>query len=87
MALVSPQWIQLKQVQVLGGLYGSIGQSVEEINNGTLNVRDLATHVFSLEELNEAFQVAMDADKSIKVLIKVDKDAPDYPYNKQETWG
>ena len=26
MAEVCPQWIQLKQVQVLGGLYGSIGQ-------------------------------------------------------------
>ncbi len=83
MAEVSPQWIQLKQVQVLGGLYGGIGQSVEGINSGKLKVRDLATHVFPLEKLDEAFQVAMDSQRSMKVLIKVDPAAPDYPYNKQ----
>lgn len=83
MAEISPQWIQLKQVQLLGGLYGGIGQSVADINAGKLRVRELATQVFPLEQLDEAFQVAMDAQKSIKVIIKVDKDAPDYPYNKQ----
>ncbi|MCR4752226.1 MAG: alcohol dehydrogenase catalytic domain-containing protein [Eubacterium sp.] len=83
MAEVSPQWIQLKQVQLLGGLYGGIGQSVADINAGKLRVRELATQVFPLEQLDEAFQVAMDAQKSIKVIIKVDQDAPDYPYNKQ----
>lgn len=83
MAEISPQWIQLKQVQVFGGLYGGIGQSVEGINSGKLKVRDLATHVFPLEKLDEAFHVAMDAQRSMKVLIKVDEDAPDYPYNKQ----
>ena len=83
MAEISPQWIQLKQVQLLGGLYGGIGQSVADINTGKLRVRELATQVFPLEQLDEAFQVAMDAHKSIKVIIKVDKDAPDYPYNKQ----
>lgn len=84
MAEVSPQWIQLKQVQVLGGLYGGIGQSVEGINSGKLKVRDLATHVFPLEKLDEAFQVAMNSQKSLKVLIKVDENALDYPYNKQD---
>lgn len=84
MATISPQWIQLKQVHIYGGLYGSIGQSVAEINAGELNVRDLATHVFPLEKLDEAFQVAMDSNKSIKVLIKVDPEAGDYPYNKQD---
>lgn len=83
MAEISPQWIQLKQVQLLGGLYGGIGQSVADINAGKLRVRELATQVFPLEQLDEAFQVAMNAHKSIKVIIKVDKDAPDYPYNKQ----
>lgn len=83
MAEISPQWIQLKQVQLLGGLYGGIGQSVADINAGKLRVRELATQVFPLEQLDEAFQVAMNAQKSIKVIIKVDKDAPDYPYNKQ----
>ncbi len=83
MAEISPQWVQLKQVQLLGGLYGGIGQSVADINAGKLRVRELATQVFPLEQLDEAFQVAMNAHKSIKVIIKVDKDAPDYPYNKQ----
>lgn len=84
MAEISPQWIQLKQVQLLGGLYGSIGQSVADINAGKLKVRELATHVFPLEKLDEAFQVAMDSQRSLKVLIKVDESAPDYPYNKKD---
>lgn len=63
--------------------YINVAQSVAEINAGKLNVRDLATHVFSLDQLDEAFQVAMDAQRSIKVLIKVDPEAPDCPYNKQ----
>ncbi len=85
MAEVCPQWIQLKQVQVLGGLYGSIGQSVADLNAGKLKVRELATHVYPLEKLEEAFQTAMDSSRSLKVLIKVDETAPDYPYNKQES--
>lgn len=84
MAEISPQWIQLKQVQIYGGLYGSIAQSVSELNAGNLNVRKLATHVFPLEKLDEAFHVAMNPHKAIKVLIKVDEDIPLYPYNKQD---
>ena len=84
MAQISPQWVQLKQVQLLGGLYGSIGQSIADINSGKLNVRPLATHVFPLEKLDEAFQIAMDSQRSLKVLIKVDESAPDYPYNKKD---
>ncbi len=82
MAEVFPQWIQLKQVQLLGGLYGSIPQSAADMNAGKLKVRDLVTHVFPLEKLDEAFHVAMDAQHALKVLIKVDKSAPDYPYHK-----
>lgn len=83
MAQISPQWIQLKQVQVLGGLWGSIGQAAADMNAGKLRVRELVTHVYPLERLDEAFHMAMDAQKSLKVLIKVDESEPDYPYNRQ----
>lgn len=84
MAEISPQWIQLKQVQLLGGLYGNFARSAADINSGRLNVRDLVTHVFPLEKLDEAFHVAMDAQRSLKVMIKVDEDAPECPFNKMD---
>ena len=36
-----------------------------------------------LEKLEEAFQMAMNSQESLKVMVKVDETAPDYPYNKQ----
>lgn len=84
MAEIHPQWIELKGVKIYAGLNGNFAESVRRIGTGEIQVTDLITHVYPLEQLEEAFQMAMNSKESLKVVIKVDKTAPDYPYNRQE---
>lgn len=79
---IAPQWIQLKMVQLFGGLHGSMHKSAQMLGEKKLHVEDLVTHVFPLEKAVEAFELAQQPDKSMKIMIKVDESAPDYPYNK-----
>lgn len=83
MAEIHPQWIELKAPKIYSGLNGNFAESVRMIGTGEFKVEDLITHVYPLEELEEAFQMAMNSKESLKVMIKVDETAPDYLYNKQ----
>jgi len=84
MAEINPLWILFKQVELLGGIDGDPFGPAADMAAGKLPVDKLVTHVFPLEEMEKAFEVAQDPLRAGKVLIKVDQSIPDYPYNKQD---
>jgi threonine dehydrogenase-like Zn-dependent dehydrogenase len=45
-------------------------EALELIQSGKCNAEKLVTHVFPLEKIKEAFEVAMDPHQSIKVLVE-----------------
>lgn len=77
MSQIHPQWIELKKPQIFSGLNGNYAESVRMIGTGEYKVDDLITHIFPLEELEEAFGMAQTPSESLKVMIKVDASAPD----------
>ncbi|MBQ8054286.1 MAG: zinc-binding dehydrogenase [Lachnospiraceae bacterium] len=78
---IHPNYFLLKEVVPLGGLTGNPMLSVADVRAGVLSPIDYISRVFPLEELDKAFQVAMNPKVSMKVVVKVDPTAPDYPYN------
>lgn len=44
-------------------------EALELIASGKLNANDLITHRFRLNEISEAFRVALDSEKSLKVVV------------------
>jgi threonine dehydrogenase-like Zn-dependent dehydrogenase len=59
-----------KSPRIIGCLGAIYPKAIELISEGKVKTQPLITHTFPLEEINEAFQVQMDANESIKVLIK-----------------
>jgi threonine dehydrogenase-like Zn-dependent dehydrogenase len=59
-----------KSPRIIGCLGAIYPRAIELISEGKVKTRPLITHTFPLEDINEAFQVQMDANESIKVLIK-----------------
>lgn len=83
-ALIRPVNMMMKGVQVIPGLMGNFAKSVQYMSEGKFRTEHLITHVYPLEQLDEAIHKSMDAKHSCKVCIKVDPTFPDYPYNKQD---
>ncbi len=46
-------------------------KALEHIQAGTIKTNDLVTQVFPFEEVKEAFETQLDAEKAIKVLIEM----------------
>lgn len=82
-AMIHPVNMMMKGVQVIPGLMGNFAKSVKYMSEGKFRTDHLITHIYPLEQLEEAFHKAMDSKTSCKVCIKVDPSFPDYPYNKQ----
>ncbi len=68
--LVNTTRIVHKSPRIIGCLGAIYPKAIELISEGKVKTQPLITHTFPLEEINEAFQVQMDANESIKVLIK-----------------
>ena len=83
-ALIHPVNLMMKGVQVIPGLMGNFAKSVQYMAEGKFRTEHLITHVYPLEQLDEAIHKSMDSKHSCKVCIKVDPAFPDYPYNKQD---
>jgi threonine dehydrogenase-like Zn-dependent dehydrogenase len=47
-----------------------LGQALEFLQTGQVNAEKCVTHVFPLEKVNEAFEVAMNPHESIKVMLE-----------------
>ena len=83
-AQIRPLNFILKNVNVICGSMGSFTRSVELMGKGVFSTEHLITHVYPLEQAQDAIRMAMDSKRSGKVCIKVDPNTPDYPYNRQD---
>ena len=83
-AQIRPVNLMMKGVQVSSGIMGNFNKSVQYMAEGKFHTDHLITHIYPLEELEQAILKSMDSKHSCKVCIKVDPEAKDFPYNKQE---
>ena len=83
-APIAPADLFFKAINYVPGLNGNFGKSVQLTAEGKFKMEHLITHVFPLEQLNEAFAMSKNTKASCKVCVKVDPTAPDFPYNKQD---
>lgn len=81
---IAPADLFYKSVKLVDGLCGNFGKSVQLMSEGKFKTTHLITQVFPLEQLPEAIAAAKKTSNSCKVCVKVDPNAPDYPYNKQD---
>ncbi len=68
-----PNWqspIMQKELTVRGSWGGSMKEGLEFVAAGRVNTRDLITHEFPMDDINEAFEMQLTRDESIKVLVK-----------------
>lgn len=82
-APIAPADLFFKSIHYVPGLNGNFAKSVQYMAEGKFKTTHLITHVYPLEQLEEAFKMAKNTKESCKVCIKVDPTAPDFPYNKQ----
>jgi threonine dehydrogenase-like Zn-dependent dehydrogenase len=68
MGWVSP--IMRKELTVRGSWGGSMKEAFDLMQEGKFTTEDLITHEFSMDDINEAFEMQLTRDKSIKVLVK-----------------
>lgn len=68
---IDPNYIMLKDPKVYGGLGGDFAKSAELLASDLIDGYDVISHEFDLEDIDEAFQMAMDTKKSMKVLLKI----------------
>ncbi|WP_213996818.1 zinc-dependent alcohol dehydrogenase [Tepidanaerobacter syntrophicus] len=59
-----------KAPKILGAFGGSAPVAINYLKEKKATTQDLITHVFSLDNIQEAFEVQSDAYKSIKVMVK-----------------
>lgn len=59
-----------KNPRIIGCLGSIYPKAIELISEGKVKTAPLVTHSFPLEEINEAFEVQMDSNESIKVLVR-----------------
>ena len=70
-AEIDPNLIELKDPYIKSGLAGDFAKSVEMLANGTMNADAIITHEFTLDQIQEAFAMAADTKKSMKVVMKI----------------
>jgi len=68
-----PQWqspIMRKEMTVRGSWGGRMKEAFDLVVAGKINNKDLISHAFSIDEINEAFEMQLRRDESLKVLVK-----------------
>lgn len=70
-AEIDPNLILLKDPTIKSGLAGNFAKSAELLGSDIIDGHDLITHVFDLDDIEEAFKVAKDTKQSMKVLLKI----------------
>jgi threonine dehydrogenase-like Zn-dependent dehydrogenase len=61
--------INLKGIRWVSGLGGGIGSAIPYLANGQMRSKELITHRFSLEQIQEGFETQLRAGESMKVMI------------------
>ena len=70
---ISPE---LMEYLTTGNLFirGSSGavwdKAFEAVSQGTVNTKDLITHEFRLDEIKQAFEMQLNAEEAVKVIVK-----------------
>ena len=62
--------VYVKALTVKGCIGGKMAKAFELMSTGEIDTTPLISHVFPLDEINEAFEIATKPDESIKVLVK-----------------
>jgi len=65
-----PSVIYRKALTIIGSWGGLGGPAFKLMQEGKVKTESLLTHEFPLEQINEAFEMAMNARESLKVLVK-----------------
>ncbi|MBW6469963.1 MAG: alcohol dehydrogenase catalytic domain-containing protein [Methanosarcinaceae archaeon] len=63
---------ELSIVSSYGAAPVDLEESLELIKNGTINVKDMISHKFRLEDIQKGFDVAGEAQDSLKVIVSTD---------------
>ena len=63
---------ELSIVSSYGAAPVDLEESLELIRNGTINVKDMISHKFRLEDIQKGFDVAGEAQDSLKVIVSTD---------------
>lgn len=66
----NPNPLVLKRVIVIGGITADFFGAFELIKAGRIKDKQVVTHTFPLDKINEAFETAMNPSESIKVMIE-----------------
>jgi threonine dehydrogenase-like Zn-dependent dehydrogenase len=59
-----------KQPKIIGSLGGDFSKSIKELASGRIRTHNLVTHSLDLDNISEAFEIQLDARKSVKVMVK-----------------
>lgn len=59
-----------KAPRILGCLGGNMPKSINLLTEGKVKTKDLVTHVFPIEKAQEAFEIQMKPNESVKVMIE-----------------
>ena len=59
-----------KDARIIASCGGPYGDAIEVMQAGKVNTEPLVTHVFPLDEITEAFEMAANPDEAIKVMVK-----------------
>ncbi len=78
-AQIRPMNMMLKMAQVFPGWGGDFQASIDYMTDGHYRTDHMITHVYTLDQIQEAFHMAMNAQECCKVCIKIDPEAGDYP--------
>lgn len=79
--LIHPNDIARKGLRLISGHTADFRAAVDGMSGGKFRTEHLITHVYPLEQYEEALQTAMDARRSGRVCVA---DAPDVSYSAQE---
>ena len=66
----NPNPLVLKRIIVIGGTTADFFSAFELMKAGRIKDKQVVTHTFPLDKINEAFETAMDPSESIKVIIE-----------------
>ncbi len=69
---MSPKELFFNEIQIIPSYSTShleTKEALELIASGKLNAKDLITHRFKLEQISEAFNIALNSEKSLKVVV------------------
>lgn len=68
-----PNWqspIMQKEMTVRGSWGGRMAEALEFVETGKTANKDLISHEFAMDDINEAFEMQLARDESLKVLVK-----------------